>query len=203
MRKVRAALSAPDALSSAGLTRLLESSPAVQVLPDDRMREADVVVLATDRVSPLAVSTLRAVADNVGAPVVLVARQVSASELLVAVRHNVVAVVLWAQASDDRLSSAVRTAAGGGAIMPPAVVPLLLKRLRELLEPTSTIASAVTQREVDVLRLLADGLDTADIAASLCYSERTVKKILYEFTGRLKLRNRVHAVAYALRTGII
>lgn len=203
MRKVRAALSAPDALSSAGLMKLLEGAPAVEVLPDDRMPEADVVVLATDRVSPLVVSTLRAAAGDIGVPVVLVAREVSATELFVAVRHNVVAVVPWAQASDERLASAVRTAAHGGAVMPPSLVPLLLKRLRELLEPTSTIAAAFTQREVDVLRLLAEGLDTAEVAATLCYSERTVKKILYDVISRLKLRNRVHAVAYALRTGII
>ena len=65
MRKVRAALSAPDALSAAGLAKLLEASPAVEVLANERLSEADVVVLAMDRFSPLVGSTLRAAADNV------------------------------------------------------------------------------------------------------------------------------------------
>ena len=54
-----------------------------------------------------------------------------------------------------------------------------------------------------VLRLVADGHDTAEIARELCYSERTVKNVLHDLTTRLQLRNRSHAVAYALREGLI
>jgi DNA-binding NarL/FixJ family response regulator len=58
-------------------------------------------------------------------------------------------------------------------------------------------------REVRVLRLVADGRPTYDIARELSYSERTVKNILHDVTNRLQLRNRAHAVAYALREGLI
>jgi len=58
-------------------------------------------------------------------------------------------------------------------------------------------------REVDVLRLVADGLDTGEIAGKLSYSERTVKNVMHGLTTRLHLRNRAHAVAYALREGYI
>ena len=61
----------------------------------------------------------------------------------------------------------------------------------------------LTQRERDVLRLLADGLDTAEIASSLAYSERTIKNIIHDVTTRLNLRNRSHAVAYAIKAGIV
>jgi DNA-binding CsgD family transcriptional regulator len=54
-----------------------------------------------------------------------------------------------------------------------------------------------------VLRLVADGYDTAEIARKLAYSERTVKNVLHNITARLHLRNRPHAVAYALRQGFI
>jgi len=50
---------------------------------------------------------------------------------------------------------------------------------------------------------LADGLDTSEIAGSLFYSERTVKNIIHDVTSRLELRNRTHAVAYAIREGLI
>ena len=54
-----------------------------------------------------------------------------------------------------------------------------------------------------MLRLVADGYDTAEIAQQLAYSERTVKNVLHDVTTRLQLRNRSHAVAYALREGLI
>jgi DNA-binding NarL/FixJ family response regulator len=56
---------------------------------------------------------------------------------------------------------------------------------------------------VRVLKLVAEGLDTSEIADSLSYSERTIKNVLHEVTTRLQLRNRSHAVAYALRNGLI
>ncbi len=60
-----------------------------------------------------------------------------------------------------------------------------------------------SDREVEVLRLVADGLDTAEIATRLSYSQRTIKTVLHDVTTRLQLRNRSHAVAYALREGLI
>ena len=56
-------------------------------------------------------------------------------------------------------------------------------------------------REIDVLRLLADGRDTAEIARRLNYSERTIKSIVRDILNRLELRNRSHAVAFAIRHG--
>jgi DNA-binding NarL/FixJ family response regulator len=61
----------------------------------------------------------------------------------------------------------------------------------------------LTQRELRVLRLLADGCSTSEIARELCYSERTIKNAIQAMTARLQLRNRSHAVAYALRQGLI
>lgn len=58
-------------------------------------------------------------------------------------------------------------------------------------------------REIEVLRLLADGHDTASIARQLHYCERTVKNVIHDITNRHRLRNRTHAVAYALRHGVI
>ena len=54
-----------------------------------------------------------------------------------------------------------------------------------------------------MLRLLAEGRDTREIADELAYSERTIKNVIRDITRRLGLRNRSHAVAYALRQGLI
>jgi len=92
-------------------------------------------------------------------------------------------------------------------VMPPNLVGELLKHIerlqRDVLTPHGLNASGLTPREIDVLRLMADGFDTSEIAGELCYSERTVKNVIYGLTHRLKLRNRSHAVAYALRSGMI
>jgi DNA-binding NarL/FixJ family response regulator len=73
----------------------------------------------------------------------------------------------------------------------------------QVLAPRGLTFSGLSEREVDVLRLVADGCDTAEIARSLCYSERTVKNVIHDVTSRLRLRNRSHAVAYAMRQGLI
>jgi DNA-binding NarL/FixJ family response regulator len=69
--------------------------------------------------------------------------------------------------------------------------------------PLSRSHSQLSDRETHVLRLVADGKDTHQIARELSYSERTVKNVLHDVTTRLQLRNRSHAVAYALREGLI
>ena len=69
--------------------------------------------------------------------------------------------------------------------------------------PRDLTGAGLVNREVDVLRLLADGHDTLEIAERLNYSERTVRNIIHGVLTRMKLRNRAHAVAYALRNGVI
>ena len=54
-----------------------------------------------------------------------------------------------------------------------------------------------------MLTLLADGHDTAEVGRRLFYSERTVKNVVHDVTSRFDLRNRTHAVAYAIREGYI
>jgi DNA-binding NarL/FixJ family response regulator len=67
------------------------------------------------------------------------------------------------------------------------------------LEPLPTLS----QREASVLKLLADGRSTTDVARELFYAERTVKLIVQGVVRRFGLRNRTHAVAYAIRHGLI
>jgi DNA-binding NarL/FixJ family response regulator len=197
VEQVRVALQATDPLSLAG----------VQVLGSDQRGEADVCVVATDRLTSDVVSALRRAAAEVGKPVVLVTKEITESELLTAVECRVVAVLPRVGATGERLLHSVLAAASGGGVMPPHLVGELLKHVerlqREVLTPHGLNASGLTPREIDVLRLMADGMDTAEIAGKLCYSERTVKNVIYGVTHRLKLRNRSHAVAYALRAGMI
>lgn len=62
---------------------------------------------------------------------------------------------------------------------------------------------ALTDREFDVLRMLADGESTRGIAERLNYSERTVKNIVHDLLAKMGCRTRAHAVALATRQGVI
>ncbi|MFB7511503.1 response regulator transcription factor, partial [Streptomyces broussonetiae] len=95
----------------------------------------------------------------------------------------------------------------GEGVLPGDLLGKLLTHVgglqRSALDPRGLTLSTLTAREADMLRLVAEGFDTAEIAQKTAYSERTVKNVLHEITTRLQLRNRAHAVGYALRNGLI
>ena len=207
MKRVRVAVRAADQITLAGLTAFLRSRSEVTVEHGRQGPETDVVLVAADRLTAELMSSMRKAAAEFTAPVVLVVNEISEAELLAAVECRVVGVLARGAATGEQLLHAVLTAASGGGVLPPALVGELLKHVervqREVLAPRGLNAMGLTPREIDVLRLMADGLDTAEIAGRLCYSERTVKNVISGVTNRLNLRNRPHAVAYALRTGVI
>lgn len=207
MEQVRVALQATDPLSHAGLASFLQARTEFTLLRGAQRADADVLVVAADRLTAEVVAALRRAATEIAAPVVLVTNEITETELLTAVECRVVAILPRPAVTAERLVHSVLAAAGGGGVMPPNLVGELLKHIerlqRDVLTPYGLNASGLTPREIDVLRLMADGLDTNEIASRLCYSERTVKNVIYGVTHRLKLRNRSHAVAYALRSGMI
>lgn len=207
MEAMRVAVYAPDPLTAAGLTGTLRACADMVVEEGLQSPRADVRVVVADALTSELLSLLRRAANNGGVPVVLVVNQLEESELLAAVECRVVAVLPRAAATGDRLVHGVRAAAAGGGVLPPVMLGELLKHVerlqRELLAPKGMNAAGLSPREVDVLRLMADGWDTAEIATRLCYSERTVKNVISGVTQRLKLKNRPHAVAYAMRAGMI
>ncbi|MEU6611961.1 LuxR C-terminal-related transcriptional regulator [Streptomyces shenzhenensis] len=78
-----------------------------------------------------------------------------------------------------------------------------MRTMQKRESPTGLLPEELTQREVDVLRLLAEGMDAVEIANKLDYSERLIKSVIQAVVKRLELRNRTHAVAYAIRMGVL
>jgi DNA-binding NarL/FixJ family response regulator len=110
--------------------------------------------------------------------------------------------------AEPRLATtAGEAAAAGEGALPPDLLGRLLNRVsrlqRHVLEPRGLQLAGITNREGEVLRLVASGLSTQEIAEKLCYSQRTVKSIIHDVTNRFQLKNRAHAVAYALKEGLI
>jgi DNA-binding NarL/FixJ family response regulator len=206
MKQVRVAVQASDPMTRAGISSYVAARAELTVLPDP-VTDTDVVVFVTDRMSTDMLFDLRQSAATLNAPTVLVTNELNESTLLTVVDCHVVAVLPRAAATGERLVSAVLAAAAGNGIMSPDLLGKLLKSVRnlqrEVLAPRGLNAAGLDPREIDVLRLLAEGWDTSEIASKLSYSERTVKNVLYALTNRLNLRNRAQAVAYALRSGVI
>jgi DNA-binding NarL/FixJ family response regulator len=85
--------------------------------------------------------------------------------------------------------------------MEPELIGNLLKGVS--LETGRPTAARLTDREQQVLALVADGHPTREVAQQLCYSERTVKNVLHDVVTKLNARSRSQAVAFAVRAGLI
>ncbi|ONI87829.1 helix-turn-helix transcriptional regulator [Actinosynnema sp. ALI-1.44] len=206
-RRVRVVIEASDPITHASVLSRLEAGDEFTVLSPSDCAEADVVVLAPDRLDADVLFAMRRSASENRKPVVLVIDHISESELLAAVECHAVAIVPRQAATTSRLSRCVSDAAAGGGVMPPDVLEQLLRHVehvqREMPSPCRNPTAELTSRDTDILRMLARGLDTAQIADELCYTVPTVKNLISSLLVRLTLRNRSQAVAYAIQTGAI
>ena len=203
----RVRVRATDPVSEAGVSSQLRVQHDLEVLSSDSPARPDVVVLVADRVDEPTAAGIRATRDSGGPRVVLVVGSVDGVEVLAAVEAGVAAIVRRCEATPDRLSTAIRAAATGDGHLPPDLLGRLLQQVgdaqRKAAAPTGLTFGGLTQRELTVLRLIADGYSTSEIATRMAYSERTIKNSIHDLVSRFHLRNRTHAVAFAVRQGLI
>ncbi|HYN93478.1 MAG TPA: response regulator transcription factor [Pilimelia sp.] len=206
-RRVAVHVYADDPISRAGVCSQLRPRPEIQVLGEAEGDQAEVALVVTESVTERTLQVLRSLSRTGRVRIVLVAGQLEDSDLVAAVQVGIAGLVRRSEATVDRLVSVVTAAAVGEGTVPPDLLGRLLDQVaqvqRQVLGPRGLNFNGLAEREVQVLRLVADGLDTAQIAARLSYSQRTVKNVLHDVTSRLHLNNRSHAVAYALRQGLI
>ncbi|HEY0358136.1 MAG TPA: LuxR C-terminal-related transcriptional regulator [Mycobacteriales bacterium] len=207
MERVSVSVHARDPISEAGVASQLRPRPEVRVLPPEELDRAEVAVIVVDVVDDDAVQLLRTVQRRGAARTVLVASRLDDGDLVAAVEVGVVGLIRRSESTPDRLVQVIGAAASGDGSVPPDLLGRLLDQLgrlqRHVLTPRGLTFTGLAEREIEVLRLVADGYDTGEIASKLAYSERTIKNVLHDVTSRLQLRNRSHAVAYAMRQGLI
>ena len=113
---------------------------------------------------------------------------------------------LLKDASREQLTGAVRTVAVGETLLAPAITRRLIEDFCRGPAPgtmTAAAAGRLTERELGVVRLVAQGLSNAEIAARLYLSEATVKSHIARILAKLGLRDRVQVAVYAYEHGIV
>jgi DNA-binding NarL/FixJ family response regulator len=164
---------------------------------------ADLVIV--DAGEPAATDFVRELRRRSGSRVLACGSSAQAPALLAMVEAGAVGVLAKDALSPAALEANVQAAMHGAGILPPDLLAQVFSTAPEREQEASLSAalSQLTVREQDVLRLIADGHGTREVAEELCYSERTVKSVLHDAVTKLGARSRSHAVAHAVRAGLI
>jgi DNA-binding NarL/FixJ family response regulator len=198
---------ATDPISQAGMVAQLRAQAEVRIVEEVDLDSASVALVIADDVDDELTRVIRALQRNGCPRVVAVVTKLDDTGVLAAIEAGACGLLRRSEAVPRRLVAAVKAAAVGDGTVPPDLLGRLLAQVgslqRQVLAPRGLTFSGLTDREVKVLRLVAEGCDTAEIAHRLSYSERTIKNVIQAVTTRLNLKNRSHAIAYALRQGLI
>ena len=196
-----------DPILHAGIVMQLRGRPETEVVDGTDLDVVRVAVVVCDTVDEETARSVRALHRNGSLRVVLVVTNLDDANLLAGIEAGASGFLRRSEAVAERLVSVIHASASGDGSVPPDLLGRLLTHVSNIqssvLSPRGWTLAGLSEREIEVLRLVAEGLETSEIAERLCYSERTVKGVVHEITTRLRLRNRAQAVAYAVRQGLI
>jgi DNA-binding NarL/FixJ family response regulator len=113
---------------------------------------------------------------------------------------------LLKDSSVDQLIAGIHSAAAGESLISPQIAAKMLQILRaqrSSVDAAETIRAELSEREIEVLKLIASGNDNAEIARALFISPKTVKNHISNILMKLQMENRIQAAVYAVRSGIV
>jgi DNA-binding NarL/FixJ family response regulator len=198
----------PHTIYRRGLVTCLDSVPGVEAvahaasvpeaLEHPALAEAELVIL-----DPAAAGA-RTLIGAVDARVMVCSSDCTDESVRSAIEAGAVGYLRKDTLTDETLAAAVTVAANGTGVMERDLLGSLLRGLPgEPSDPVAPAAGRLTEREQQVLALIADGHPAREVAQRLCYSERTVKNVLHDVVTKLNARSRSQAVAFAVREGLI
>jgi DNA-binding NarL/FixJ family response regulator/class 3 adenylate cyclase len=217
-RRISVVVADDQQLVRSGFRVIIDAEPDMRVVgeaPDGRVavdvvrRTRPDVVLMDIRMPELngLQAAERILADGASATAVLMLTTFDRDEYVYEALRIGASGFLLKDAPADRLLDAVRVAAAGDALLAPSVTRRLIERFTHAARPAPDAVPAplveLTERELDVLRLVARGLSNAEIAARLVLGENTVKTHVAHVLRKLGLRDRVQAVVVAYESGLV
>jgi DNA-binding NarL/FixJ family response regulator len=197
----------PHSIFRLGLATCLEDLPFVERVTGAgtvhaAWRHADLAtsdLVIVDASAPEAIAFIRKAREAGKARLIASASSWPQKDVVAAMEAGAVSVLRKDTLTPESLEANVRATLQGAGVLPSDLLSGLLVAVRA----DDGRTSRLTNREEQVLRLIADGHATREVAAELCYSERTVKNVLHDVVTKLGARTRSHAVAHAVRAGLI
>jgi DNA-binding NarL/FixJ family response regulator len=165
--------------------------------------ETDVVVM--DHTTPGGGDFIGAVGESTGARVMVCSSDCTQETVLKAMQAGAIGFLRKDTLTVDGLAAAVQAAASGAGVVTPELLGSLVRTATAETNGANgrPHGAKLTDREQQVLSLIAAGHPTREVAQQLCYSERTVKNVLHDVVTKLNARSRSQAVAFAVREGLI
>jgi DNA-binding NarL/FixJ family response regulator len=210
---------ASDPLSAAGAKAQLVNQPAIELVGPADLARARVALVVAESADEAVARVVRTIQRDGIPRVVLVAAHFDEAGVVVATAAGVTSFLRRVDATSARLTECLREADESGCCLPEGLLkkaavvqaqvesqppPVIDLTERRHDGTVSTLTERrLGARETEVLRLVADGYDTTDIAEQLAYSESTIKGVLAKIMTRLEARNRCHAIAIVVREGLI
>ena len=194
-------------LAEAGLDVVATAADGAEVVRRCLATRPDVAVLDLQMPGVGGVeATRQVVAAGLGTRVLVLSASGEQADVLEAVKAGATG-YLVKSASSAELVDAVRRTAAGEAVFTPGLAGLVLGEFRRMehapaRDGRDDDAPRLTERETEVLRLVATGLSSRDIAERLVISHRTVQNHIQNTLGKLQLHNRVQLVRYAIAQGL-
>lgn len=212
---IRVLIADGEELMRLGFALMLESQSGVEVvalaqnrsqaIELSRRHRPDVVLVDLDGAYLEGIAAIRGIVASEPSPSVIAVASFDCDDAAFDALEAGAAGYLKKDASAGDLLSAVRDASGGGVALPHWVISELVRRYRRLAQAPETAAECklLTRREREVLKCLLEGLTNAEIGARLWLSESTVKSHVGAVLRKLGVRDRVGAVLYAARYGLL
>jgi DNA-binding NarL/FixJ family response regulator len=206
-----------QALVRGGMRMILEVHPDIEVIAEAadgreaveaaRLRRPDVVLMDIRMPNLDGIGATRQILERgAGAPRILILTTFDLDEYVYDAMKAGASGFLLKNAPPEQLVESVRAVSRGEALLAPDITRRLIEHYvsapRRGAEPPPRLRD-LTERELDVLKLLARGNSNAEIAATLFISEGTVKTHVSRVLAKLELRDRVQAVVLAYETGMV
>jgi two-component system, NarL family, response regulator LiaR len=208
------------ALMREGLRQLLTLEPDIRVVGEAvngfeglaKVRQLHPAIVLLDIRMPLidGLAVARQLAHEFPAISVIMLTMYRAQQQMLQAMKNGARGYLLKSASSQEVAAAIRTVYNGGVLIDPELTGAIVHEYRRLSDAApvrlgehSTALTALTERDIEILRYVAAGMSNKEIAENLSYAEKTVKNYLSLIFQKLGIRDRTQAAIFALRQGLL